>query len=127
VGGEDAELGRTIVSIRRVVPDLQSERFNESRNFYVGLLGFEVGMQMDWVMTFVSPTNPTAQVTLLRQDASAAVQPEVSIEVDDVDAIHTEADRRGIEIVHPLSDEPWGVRRFFARDPNGVVVEVLSH
>jgi catechol 2,3-dioxygenase-like lactoylglutathione lyase family enzyme len=109
------------------VPDFQSERFNESRDFYVGLLGFEVGMQMDWVMTFVSPTNPTAQVTLLRRDASAAVQPQVSVEVDDVDAIHAEAGRRGIEIVHPLTDEPWGVRRFFARDPNGVVVNVLSH
>jgi hypothetical protein len=29
--------------------------------------------------------------------------------------------------VHPLTDEPWRVRRFFARDPNGVVVNVLSH
>jgi uncharacterized glyoxalase superfamily protein PhnB len=51
----------------------------------------------------------------------------VSIEVDDVDAIHTAAVRQGIEIVHPLTDELWGVRRFFARDPNGVVVNVLSH
>jgi catechol 2,3-dioxygenase-like lactoylglutathione lyase family enzyme len=115
------------MTIRRVVPNFRSERFDESRDFYVGLLGFEVGMQMDWVMTFVSPTNPTAQVTLLREDASAAVQPQVSVEVDDVDAIHAEAVRRGIEIVHPLTDEPWGVRRFFARDPNGVVVNVLSH
>jgi catechol 2,3-dioxygenase-like lactoylglutathione lyase family enzyme len=115
------------VSIRRVVPDIQSDRFDESRDFYVGVLGFDVGMEMDWVMTFVSPTNPTAQVTILREDASASVQPQLSVEVDDVDAIHAEAVRRGIEIVHPLTDEPWGVRRFFTRDPNGVVVNVLSH
>jgi uncharacterized glyoxalase superfamily protein PhnB len=115
------------MSIRRVVPDIQSDRFRESREFYVEVLGFEVGMEMDWVMTLVSPTNPTAQVTLISQDASAAVQPEISVEVDHVDVVYAQAVRRGVEIVHPLTDEPWGVRRFFARDPNGVVVNVLSH
>ena len=47
--------------------------------------------------------------------------------VDDVDAAYAEARRRGYEIVHPLTDEPWGPRRFFVRDPNGVVVNVVGH
>jgi uncharacterized glyoxalase superfamily protein PhnB len=51
----------------------------------------------------------------------------MSVEVDDVDAVHVKALARGIEILHPLTDEPWGVRRFFTRDPNGVVINVLSH
>jgi uncharacterized glyoxalase superfamily protein PhnB len=67
------------------------------------------------------------QRSLLRRDASAAVQPDVSIEVDDVDAAHAAAQRLGCEIVHPLTDEPWGVRRFFVRDPNDKVLNVLSH
>ena len=33
----------------------------------------------------------------------------------------------GYNIVHPLTDEPWGVRRFFVRDPDGKVVNVISH
>ena len=33
----------------------------------------------------------------------------------------------GAEIVHPVTTEPWGVRRFFVRDPDGNVVNVLSH
>ena len=33
----------------------------------------------------------------------------------------------GHEIVHPLTDEPWGVRRFFVRDPDGNVVNIVSH
>lgn len=115
------------MTIKRAVPDIHSDNFAASRDFYVGVLGFEVGMDMDWVLTFVSPRNPTAQVILIRDDASAPVDPEMSIEVEDVDAVHAEAQRRGVEIVHPLTDEPWGVRRFFARDPNGVVVNVLSH
>ena len=115
------------MSIRRVVPDITSQRFAESRDFYVGLLGFEQAMDTEWIMTFASPTNPTAQVSVMKRDATAPVQPAMSIEVDDVDAVHAHAVRRGDDIVYPLTDEPWGVRRFFVRDPNGVVINVLSH
>ena len=75
----------------------------------------------------VSPSNPTAQLSVLRQDASAPVVPQITIEIVDVDAVHAEAVRRRLELVHPLTDEPWGVRRFFVKDPNGVVLNVASH
>jgi uncharacterized glyoxalase superfamily protein PhnB len=98
----------------------------ESRDFY-GLLGFEEVMNLGWVMTLASPSNPTAQVTFMSQDKSAPVVPDMSVEVDDVDAVHAAMRESGAEIVHPLQDEEWGVRRFFVRDPNGKVVNVLSH
>jgi uncharacterized glyoxalase superfamily protein PhnB len=53
--------------------------------------------------------------------------PAVSVEVDDVDAAYAAAVARGSEIVHPLTDEPWGVRRFFVRDPTGNVINILGH
>jgi uncharacterized glyoxalase superfamily protein PhnB len=49
------------------------------------------------------------------------------VNVDDVDAAYAEARRRGYEIVHPLTDEAWRPRRFFVRDPNGIVVNVVGH
>ena len=52
---------------------------------------------------------------------------DVSVEVDDVDAAYALLSGTGAEIVHPLQDEEWGVRRFFVRDPNGRVVYVLTH
>jgi uncharacterized glyoxalase superfamily protein PhnB len=64
---------------------------------------------------------------LLRADESGGVQPQMSIEVDNVDEVHARAVERGLKIVRPLADEPWGVRRFFVADPNGVVINVLSH
>jgi catechol 2,3-dioxygenase-like lactoylglutathione lyase family enzyme len=115
------------MSIRRVVPDITSERFGASRDFYVGLLGFELAMDTEWIMTFASPTNPTAQVSVMKRDATASVQPDVSVEVADVDGLYARAQRRGDDIAYPLTDEAWGVRRFFVRDPNGVVINVLSH
>ena len=115
------------MSISRVVPDIQSEHLEASREFYVDFLGFRVEMDMGWIMTFVSPTHPTAQLTVLRYDASAPLVPQVSLQVADVDALHAEAVRRGVPVVYPLTDEPWGVRRFFVRDPNGVIINVMTH
>jgi catechol 2,3-dioxygenase-like lactoylglutathione lyase family enzyme len=115
------------VSIRRVVPNIQTERSDESREFWSGLLGFRLGMDQGWIQTFVSPSNPTAQVSIIRADQSAPVVAAISVEVGDVDRIHAEAERRGLEIVHPLTDEPWGVRRFFVRAPDGTVVNIAAH
>lgn len=114
------------MTVRRVVPNIQSEAVQESREFY-GLLGFEEVMNHGWIMTLASPTTPAAQVSIMTRDATAPVTPDMSVEVDDVDAAYAAVRDSGAEIVHPLQDEEWGVRRFFARDPNGRVVNVLSH
>lgn len=115
------------MSIKRVAPDITSERIDESREFYVGLLGFKVAMDLGWVVTFASPANPTAQITIMRSDGSSRLAPQVTIEVAEVDAVHAEAVRRGADVVYPVTDEPWGVRRFFLRDPNGIVLNVMCH
>ncbi|MFJ9408050.1 VOC family protein [Streptomyces sp. NPDC101393] len=114
------------MSVRRVVPDIQSDALEESREFY-GLLGLEQVMHQGWVMTLASPTNPTAQLTFMTRDATAPVVPDMSIEVEDVDAAYAAVLAGGAQIVRELREEEWGVRRFFVRDPNGRVVNVLSH
>jgi uncharacterized glyoxalase superfamily protein PhnB len=114
------------MSIRRVMPDIRSEAMEESRDFY-SLLGFEEVMNLGWVMTLASPSNPTAQVSFMTHDESAPVVPDMSIEVDDVDAAYAALRDSDAEVVHPLQDEDWGVRRFFVRDPNGRVLNVVSH
>ncbi len=114
------------MSIQRVVPDITSSRMDESRKFYTEFLGFDIGMDMGWIVTFVSPQNPTAQLTIMQAQAQLE-SPAVSIEVADVDSVHGKAVAQGIRIVYPLTSEPWGVRRFFAADPNGVVINVMSH
>ena len=51
----------------------------------------------------------------------------VAIEVDDVDQAYEAVNRMGYPVLHPLTDEPWGVRRFFVREPNGKILNILSH
>lgn len=110
------------MTIRRVVPDLGSSDVAAARDFYVNLLGFEVGMDLGSVVTLVSPSNPTAQITL--QNGGS---PNLTVEVEDVEAVHRKAQASGADIVYPLTEEDWGVRRFFVRDPSGVVVNVMMH
>ena len=116
-----------MVDVRRIVPNVRCARPRESRSFYCDVLGLNVAMDAGWILQLSSPTNPTAQLGLIADDATAPVHPDITMEVADVDGVHARAVAAGHEVVHPLTDEPWGVRRFFVRDPNGVVVNVMMH
>ena len=115
------------MSVRRVVPDFQADDPSGSTKFYAEVLGLEPAMDLGWIVTFAAPENPSAQISVMREDATATVVPDASVEVDDVDWAYAAALRLGSEILHPLTDEPWGVRRFFVRDPTGKVLNVLGH
>jgi catechol 2,3-dioxygenase-like lactoylglutathione lyase family enzyme len=110
------------MSIKRVVPDIKSKRLEDSRAFYVDFLGLKVAMDLGFVVTFVSPGNATAQINVMRDDNPSTLLANMSIEVEDVDEVHASAIERRPEIVYPLTDEPWGVRRFFVVDPNGIIL-----
>jgi SAM-dependent methyltransferase len=115
-------------SVSRVVPYADGARITASREFYVEVLGLEVAME-DPVLGLCSPANPTAQLIIAppgMEDPPARF----GIDVGDpaaVDAAHDDAVRRGLRVVYPLTDEPWGVRRFFVEDPGGTIVNVLAH
>jgi len=115
------------MSVKRIVPDIKSKDLDASRRFYVDVLGLEVAMDMGFIVTLVSPANPTAQVSLMTDDGSSTILPQMSVEVADVDDVHSRAVSHGLNIVYPLTNEPWGVRRFFVTDPNGIVINVMSH
>lgn len=115
------------VSIRRVVPIFRGRIGDEVRDFYVAVLGFRLAMEMGSMLTFASPDNETAQLSLINAGTSSAPVPDVTVEVTDVDHVHAQVLRRGAQIVYPLADESWGVRRFFVKDPNGLVLNVMQH
>ena len=115
------------MGIKRVVPDIISDRLEESRDFYVDVLGFDVAMDMGWIVTLTSPDEPAAQISLFPFAKDMPMHPSITVEVDDVDGAHEAVVRSGREIVYPMTDADWGVRRFFVRDPGGVVVNVMSH
>lgn len=115
------------MNIKRIVPDIESSDLEGSKEFCSGFLGLILMMDQGWVMTFSSASNPNSQITILERGSADYAQPDLSIEVDDIHQAHSEAARRGLSIEYPLTAEPWGVTRFFVRDPNGKLVNILSH
>ena len=115
-----------VVAVRRIKPNILSERFAESRSFYNDVIGLDGGDGLDWIM-FFGTSQPEVQLSVMKLDVKAHIHPDVSIEVDDVDDVYERARTAGAEIVYPLTDEEWGLRRFFVRDPNGAVINVTQH
>ncbi|GAA5039627.1 VOC family protein [Actinopolymorpha pittospori] len=105
------------------VPDIGA-----ARDFYVDYLGLSVeAFNMGWVARYQSPDGQ-AVVQLVTRDATAPQDSVISIHVgDDIDEAYEEAKKRGFEIVHPLTTEAWGLRRFFVRAPDGNLINVTSH
>ena len=115
------------MTVRRVVPVLHASDPAAGGAYFAELLDMEVAMDLGWVVNYAARDDPARQIIVMSDDATAPVRPDASVEVDDVDAAHATAQRLGCEIVHPLTDEPWGVRRFFVRAPGGAVLNILSH
>ena len=116
------------MAVRRIVAYAGGDDISASRDFYIEVLGMQVAME-DPVLDLQSPDAPAADVIVGAQEMQDA-KPSFGVDVGEpaaVDAAHAEAVRRGLRIVYPLTDEPWGVRRFFVEDPGGTIVNVLAH
>ncbi len=112
----------------RVVSYAHGADLNASRAFYTEVLGFHVAME-DPVLGLTSPANHNAQV-LIPPAGFEDPQPRFGVDLGNpeaVDTAHAAAVGRGLRIVYPLTDEAWGVRRFFVEDPGGTVINVLAH
>lgn len=113
--------------VHNIIPDLPVTDVEQAKTFYTDYLGLSIEeFSLGWVARYTDPETG-AHLQLVSRDASASVNPAISVQVDDVDEAYADATRRGFEIVHPLTDEPWGVRRFFVRAPDGTVLNILAH
>jgi predicted enzyme related to lactoylglutathione lyase len=111
----------------RVVANLRVADVDAAKSFYTDFLGLSTeGFNMGWVARYISPESG-AYIQLVTKDATASEDSVVSVTTDDVDSAYAEAQERGFEIVRPLTQEPWGVRRFLVRAPDGNVINVVDH
>jgi len=115
------------MTIQRIVANVAAESVAPVREFYAELFGLDVVMDLGWVATLASGGTAPVQMSVASEGGSGTPVPLLSIEVDDVDEAYRRAQALGREIAYELTDEPWGVRRFYVRDPAGNLVNVLSH
>lgn len=115
------------MKVKRVVANLGVSAPIEAKRFYQDLLGLDLLMDMGWIATYGSSESMTVQLSFMTEGGSGAPVPDLSIEVDDLDAALARMKKARIPIEYGPTDEPWGVRRFFVRDPFGRLVNILAH
>jgi catechol 2,3-dioxygenase-like lactoylglutathione lyase family enzyme len=116
-----------LMTVRRIVANLAASDPAAARAFYENLLDLKVVMDHGFILTLASEAPTKPQLSIAAEGGSGTPVPHLSIEVDDVDQIHRRALAAKLEITYGITDEPWGVRRFFVRDPLGNLVNILSH
>jgi catechol 2,3-dioxygenase-like lactoylglutathione lyase family enzyme len=113
--------------VLRIIADLHVDDLEAAKGFYNDFLGLTTEeFNLGWVARYTSP-DTGAHLQLVTRDAAAPEDPVISVLVDDVEAAYEDAQRLGVEIVHPLGVEEWGVRRFFVRAPDGNVLNIVHH
>lgn len=113
--------------VKRIVSNIATGCVEDVRRFYVGLFDLDVVMDQGWIVTLASGEQAPVQISIASQGGSGTRVPDLSIEVDDVDAVYRRALDLGHAIAYQITDEPWGVRRFYLTDPAGKLLNILAH
>jgi catechol 2,3-dioxygenase-like lactoylglutathione lyase family enzyme len=118
-----------ISAITLFVDDLDA-----TKRFYREVFGLRVVFEdddstvFDFGNTIVNLLKTTAAVELIEPAAvgarEAGARFQLTIAVDDVDAICEELVARGVELLNGPVDRPWGVRTASFRDPGGHIWEI---
>ena len=113
--------------VLRITSNLPVADIDAAKRFYTDFLGLSTEeFNLGWVARYTD-TDTGAHVQLVTGDATAPEDSVISVHTDDLDAAYAEVQRAGYEIVHPVTVEPWGVRRFFVRAPDGNVLNIVEH
>jgi catechol 2,3-dioxygenase-like lactoylglutathione lyase family enzyme len=115
------------LKVKRIVANVRVSDPAAAKRFYRDILGLEVLMDMGGIATYGSPETMAVQVSFMTEGGSGAPVPDLSIEVDNLYLALAEVKKAKIPIEYGPTNEPWGVRRFFVRDPFGKLVNVLVH
>lgn len=115
------------MTVLRIVAYIGTPSIDEVRRFYETLFGLTLGMDHGWIVTLMSGRTAETQISIAEEGGSGTPVPDLSIEVSDVDEVVERATAHGFPILYGPTNEPWGVRRFYLRDPAGTLVNVLAH
>jgi predicted enzyme related to lactoylglutathione lyase len=111
----------------KIFANLRVADIEAAKGFYADYLGLaHEEFNLGWVARLSSP-DAEARLQLVTGDLTAEEDSVISVCTDDIDAAYAEAQDLGYEIVHPLTSEAWGPRRFFVRAPDGNVVNIVNH
>lgn len=115
------------MKVKRIIANIPAPQPSDVDSFYQSILGLEVAMDHGWIRTYAGSAQMAVQVSFANQGGSDTPVPDHSIEVDDLDEALRRVQEAKIPLEYGPTREPWGVRRFYVRDPLGKLINVLQH
>lgn len=115
------------MKVKRIVANIGTQAVDDAKHFYQQIFGLDLLMDHGWIATYGSAEKMDVQISFASEGGSGTSVPDLSIEVDDLAAALERVRTAGIPLEYGPVDEPWGVRRFYVRDPFGKLVNVLAH
>ena len=116
------------MAVRRIVTNIPVTRLDAARGFYEGVLGLDLVMDHGWIQTFAaSGASAPPQVSVACEGGSGTPVPDLSVEVDDLADVLARVRRAGLPVLYGPAREPWGVERFYVRDPFDRLVNIVAH
>jgi catechol 2,3-dioxygenase-like lactoylglutathione lyase family enzyme len=115
------------MKVKRIVANIETADPAIVARFYREVLGLELLMDHGWIATYGTQDRMPLQVSFASEGGSGTPVPGLSVEVDDVEAAYAAVLGGGYAVEYGPADEPWGVRRFFVRDPAGTLVNIVMH
>lgn len=113
--------------VKRIVANISTSNLEAAKAFYGDILEMEIGMDHGWIVTFVGSSQSVPQISFASEGGSGTPVPDLSIEVDDLDGVKSRLVAAGYPLEYGPAIEPWGVERFYVRDPFGKLVNILTH
>lgn len=113
--------------VKRIVSNIKTHDLSLADHFYHQILGLEILMDHGWIRTFGNKEETKVEISFAVQGGNDTQVPDLSIEVDNIEEIYEKMKMAGFDIRYDITDEDWGVRRFFVKDPFGKIVNILSH
>ncbi|MGP4106789.1 VOC family protein [Virgibacillus sp. L01] len=115
------------MKVKRIVANVETQDIKKARYFYEEVLGLDQLMNLEFLATYGSQEKMDTQINFLSEGGSGTPVPDLSIEVDDLDSALARIKKGKIPIEYGPANEPWGVRRFYVRDPFGKLINILIH
>ncbi|WP_350027973.1 VOC family protein [Pedobacter sp. B4-66] len=115
------------MKVKRIVIDISTQDLDAAKQFYQEILGLELIMDHGWITSYGSDEQQRLQISFAKEGGSGAPIPDLSIEVDDIEEALQRMKEAKIPIEYGPENEPWGVRRFFVRDPFDKLINILAH
>lgn len=115
------------MKVNRIVSNIEASDLAKATGFYQDIFELDLLMDHGWIRTYGSDSKMDVQISFAAEGGSGTPVPDLSIEVDEIETVLKRVRKANIAIEYGPADEPWGIRRFYIRDPFGKLVNVLQH